>query len=171
MTLTADVATWNGRFGPFTAIVHDDAVIASGWTTDIDRLLDLIAPSDRPTTLRERHELGEISEAVRRYDRGEVGAIDTIAVRQHSGPFHAAVRVQLRSITPGAPLTYAQLAAAAGRPKAMRAAGTACARNAASLFVPCHRAVGTNGSLHGFGWGLPLKAELLEHEHTHRTAS
>jgi methylated-DNA-[protein]-cysteine S-methyltransferase len=168
MTEHADHATWNSHFGPFTAIARDDVVLASGWTADIERLLALIAPVDRPERLHAYKDLGAVTRAVRRFDRGEMSAIDGIAVLQRSGPFHAAVREQLRSIPPGEPCTYARLAAAAGRPRAIRAAGTACAKNATSLFVPCHRAIGTNGALHGFGWGLPLKEALLAHEHGHR---
>ena len=96
MTPAADLATWNSRFGPFTAIVQDDVVLASGWTDDVARLLALIAPVDRPNELRERTDLGAVSDAVRRFDQGEIAAIDGIAVHQRSGPFHAAVRQQLR---------------------------------------------------------------------------
>ncbi|MFY9265749.1 MAG: MGMT family protein, partial [Solirubrobacterales bacterium] len=46
----------------------------------------------------------------------------------------------------------------------VRAAGTACGTNAAALFVPCHRVLRTDGSLGGFGWGLPVKEWLLAHE-------
>lgn len=165
----ADVATWQGRFGPFTAVVRDDVVLASGWTPDVDWLVALVAAADRPAELRVRRTLGAISRAVDAYDEGDITAIDAVPVHQRTGAFHHAVREQLRAIRPGAPLTYGELAAAAGRPRAARAAGTACARNPTSLFVPCHRAVGSNGTLHGFGWGLPLKAALLDHERTHST--
>ena len=52
----------------------------------------------------------------------------------------------------------------AGRPAAIRAAAQACARNAAALFVPCHRVLRTDGSLGGFRWGLDVKKWLLAHE-------
>lgn len=166
----AEVATWESRFGPFTAVVRDDVVLASGWTPAFDWLVELIAAADRPRELRERRTLGPISAAVHAYDAGDITAIDAIPVHQRTGAFHHAVRERLRAIPPGLPLTYGELAAAAGRPRAARAAGTACARNPTSLFVPCHRAIGSNGSLHGFGWGLPLKAALLEHERRHTTS-
>ena len=63
-----------------------------------------------------------------------------------------------------APVTYTEFAALAGRPAAVRAAAQACARNAAALFVPCHRVLRTDGSLGGFRWGLPVKRWLLDHE-------
>jgi methylated-DNA-[protein]-cysteine S-methyltransferase len=64
----------------------------------------------------------------------------------------------------GAPVTYAELAAKAGRPAAVRAAAGACGSNAAALFVPCHRVLRTGGALGGFRWGLDVKRWLLDHE-------
>jgi methylated-DNA-[protein]-cysteine S-methyltransferase len=61
-------------------------------------------------------------------------------------------------------VSYTELAAKAGRPEAVRAAASACARNAAALFVPCHRVLRSDGSLGGFRWGTTVKRWLLEHE-------
>ncbi len=169
MGTTATTATWATRFGPFTAIAAidaagDDIVVASGWTDDPGRLLPLVARPLRPVEMGVRRELGAITRAVQAFDDGDVGAIDAIAVRQTSGPFREDVWSALRRVAPGTPVTYAALAVAAGRPTAVRAAGTACARNAAALFVPCHRAIGADGSLRGFAYGLDVKAALLAHE-------
>ena len=60
--------------------------------------------------------------------------------------------------------SYAQLAAAIGQPKAMRAVGAANGRNPLSIVVPCHRVIGADGSLVGFGGGLPVKTFLLRLE-------
>lgn len=70
----------------------------------------------------------------------------------------------LRRIPPGETRTYSDVAAALGRPDAVRAVATACARNPVSLAVPCHRVVGKDGGLHGYRWGLPRKQALLEAE-------
>jgi methylated-DNA-[protein]-cysteine S-methyltransferase len=70
----------------------------------------------------------------------------------------------LRTVEPGEPVTYTGYAALAGRPAAVRAAASACARNAAALFVPCHRVVRTGGGLGGFRWGTDVKRWLLDHE-------
>ncbi|MGB3953022.1 MAG: MGMT family protein, partial [Solirubrobacterales bacterium] len=64
-------------------------------------------------------------------------------------------------------VSYATLAGMSGRPRAVRAAGTACGTNAAALFVPCHRVLRTDGTLGGFGWGLHVKESLLAHEAEH----
>ena len=66
----------------------------------------------------------------------------------------------------GETLTYAEVAAAVGAPSAYRAAGSACAHNPIVIVVPCHRVVGSDGHLHGFGGGLDTKAWLLKHEGT-----
>ncbi len=165
----AHLARHRGRFGSFTVVVANDVVIAAGWE-EPDRLFDLVHPSRRPATVRERAELGVVTDALRAYDRGDVEATDDIDVEQVAGPFHEEVRRQLRAIPPGTTCSYAQLAAAAGRPSAARAAGTACARNAIALFVPCHRAVGSDGNLRGFAYGLDQKRALLAHE-AHARAS
>jgi methylated-DNA-[protein]-cysteine S-methyltransferase len=85
-------------------------------------------------------------------------------VRQRSGEFIERAWAVLRSIPAGAPISYTEYAAKAGRPDAVRAAAAACARNAAALFVPCHRVRRGDGTLGGFRWGLPVKRWLVDHE-------
>jgi len=70
----------------------------------------------------------------------------------------------LRRIPPGETRSYSEVAAALGRPDAVRAVATACGRNPVSLAVPCHRVVGKDGGLHGYRWGLARKRALLEAE-------
>ena len=96
--------------------------------------------------------------------RGDLSAIDDVPVRQRSGAFLEHAWDVLRTVPAGAPVTYTEYAAKSGRPTAIRAAASACARNAAALFVPCHRVLRTDGTLGGFRWGLPVKRALLEHE-------
>ncbi|WP_051133369.1 methylated-DNA--[protein]-cysteine S-methyltransferase [Nocardia paucivorans] len=164
-TRTADYATIDTPLGPFTVLVAGDgAVLASGWTADAEQLRVLIHPTLRPGELRSRDALGEVSDAVVNYHRGDLTAIDTVPVRQYSGEFLQHAWEVLRGVPAGSPVTYTDFAARAGRPAATRAAANACARNAAALFVPCHRVVRTDGSLGGFRWGLPVKRRLLDHE-------
>jgi methylated-DNA-[protein]-cysteine S-methyltransferase len=66
----------------------------------------------------------------------------------------------------GETLTYAEVAVAAGNPGAYRAAGSACGANPVAVVIPCHRVVGSDRRLHGFGGGLDIKAWLLQHEGT-----
>ena len=70
----------------------------------------------------------------------------------------------LLTIPCGSTLTYSQVAEGIGRPAAVRAVGTAIGRNPVSLFIPCHRVIGSNGALTGYAGGLELKARLLKIE-------
>jgi methylated-DNA-[protein]-cysteine S-methyltransferase len=165
-------STVDTPIGPFTVLVDDDgAVLASGWTADLDQLLPLVAPALRPSSVRRRAELGEVTDAVRAYHRGELAAITDIPVRQRSGQFLEHAWQLLRAVPAGAPVSYTELAAKAGRPRAVRAAAGACARNPSALFVPCHRVLRSDGSLGGFRWGLPAKRWLLDHETPPRTSA
>jgi len=78
--------------------------------------------------------------------------------------FQRQVWEALRAIPMGETRTYAELAAAVGRPKAVRAAATACADNPVALIVPCHRVVGSDGAMRGYRWGVERKKALLQAE-------
>ncbi|WP_219414836.1 methylated-DNA--[protein]-cysteine S-methyltransferase [Pseudonocardia nigra] len=162
--MTATWSTLDTPIGPFTAVVDaDGAVLASGWTADLDELLPQVHPSLRPTELT-NGDLGPVADAIERYHAGDLSAIDGVPVRQRSGEFLEHAWDVLRAVPAGAPVTYTEYAAKAGRPAAVRAAASACARNAAALFVPCHRVLRTDGTLGGFRWGVPAKRWLLDHE-------
>lgn len=88
----------------------------------------------------------------------------TIPLDLEGSEFFRRVWEVLSSVPYGHTLTYTALAAQAGRPRAVRAAGAACALNPVPLIIPCHRAVGSNGSLTGFGGGLAMKEALLTME-------
>lgn len=79
-------------------------------------------------------------------------------------PFQQLVWAELRRIGYGETTTYAELAARIGRPTAIRAAGAANGANPVSIIIPCHRVIGSNGSLTGYGGGLEAKRILLELE-------
>lgn len=85
-------------------------------------------------------------------------------LRLQGTPFQQAVWRALQTIPRGCILTYAQIAEAAGAPRAVRAAGAAIGRNPISILVPCHRVVGRDGSLTGYAGGLARKAALLRLE-------
>lgn len=151
--------------GPFTFVVDDaGAVLASGWTDDAASLLPSIHRALRPASSRWSQELTAVSDAVEAYYAGQLDAIDAVAVRQRSGPYVEKVWESLRAVAPGSPMTFAQLAEAAGHPTAIRATATACARNGATLFVPCHRVLRQDGTVAGFRYGKPLKQWLLTYE-------
>lgn len=150
--------------GPFTILARDGVVLASGWTAEPGELAGQIHPLLRPADVETVTELGAISRAVEAFYDGDPAPAMAVPVNQKSGPFRAHAWDVLRTVRPGAPVTYTGYAELAGNPKAVRAAASACAFNAAALFVPCHRVIRTDGSLGGFRWGLAIKASLLARE-------
>jgi len=98
------------------------------------------------------------------YFGGELGALDEVPVDPGGTPFQTAVWLALRDIPAGRTLSYGQLAARIGRPRAVRAVGAANGANPVGLVLPCHRVIGNDGRLTGYGGGLPRKAWLLRHE-------
>jgi methylated-DNA-[protein]-cysteine S-methyltransferase len=168
MNASGKNASWSivdTEVGPFGVVVDQDGVVlASGWTAELGALLDPIAPALRPAHPRRMTDLGPVTRAVIDYHRGDLHVIDGIAVRQSSGAFLEHAWDVLRKVPAGEPVTYTEYAALAGRPNAVRAAASACARNAAALFVPCHRVVRSDGSMGGFRWGVEVKRWLLRHE-------
>ena len=101
-----------------------------------------------------------------RYSHGELSALDDIPLDLDGAPpFFRAAWTACRRIPPGETRSYRWLAAAAGNPLALRAAGQAMARNRFSLIIPCHRVIASDGNLGGYGGGgLTVKASLLRME-------
>jgi methylated-DNA-[protein]-cysteine S-methyltransferase len=98
------------------------------------------------------------------YFGGDLQALDAIPVYQPGAPSRQRMWAALRAVPPGRTVTYTQLAAQAGCPRAPRAAGAACALNLIAPVVPCHRALRMDGSLGGYYYGLDRKTWLLRHE-------
>ncbi|MGA4668248.1 methylated-DNA--[protein]-cysteine S-methyltransferase [Propionibacteriaceae bacterium Y1923] len=162
---TLTFTTTDTPMGPFGWLTTDaGAVVASGWTTDPDYLRDLARSSatvvpgtDEPT-----------STAIADFFAGDPAALDRVPVQQQAGEFITDAWVALRRVPAGERVTYTELAAAAGRPAAVRAAASACATNRAALFVPCHRVVRSDGGLGRFRYGVETKQALLAFEATMR---
>jgi methylated-DNA-[protein]-cysteine S-methyltransferase len=98
------------------------------------------------------------------YLAGELRAIDAISVETGGTAFQRSVWARLRDIPPGQTLSYSALAERIGRPKAVRAVGLANGANPVGVVVPCHRVIGRDRSLTGYGGGLDRKRWLLMHE-------
>lgn len=113
------------------------------------------------------HAVDRSSEAVSRlksYFAGDLSAIEGLAVATNGTPFQQQVWLALREIPAGTVISYATLAARVGRPTAFRAVGLANGSNPVSIVVPCHRVVGADNSLTGYGGGIERKRWLLDHE-------
>ena len=107
-----------------------------------------------------------VQRCVERYLEGDAAALDEIDLDlEQAPPFFRAAWQACRSIPLGETRSYSWLAAQAGSPRAVRAAGQAMAKNRWPLIIPCHRVIGSDGGLHGYGaGGLQVKARLLEME-------
>ncbi|WP_341358197.1 methylated-DNA--[protein]-cysteine S-methyltransferase [Georgenia sp. M64] len=117
-----------------------------------------------PRILRDPRRLESVARQLEEYFSGRRHDFDvTLDLRLTAG-FRREVLAHLREIPYGATASYTALAAAAGRPTAVRAAASACATNPVPLVVPCHRVVRSDGSLGGYRGGLPAKRVLLDLE-------
>ena len=105
-----------------------------------------------------------VRDALDRFFAGDLRAIDDLPVRTNGSAFQRRVWAALREIPAAEPTTYGRLAASIGAPTASRAVGLANGANPIAIVVPCHRVIGADGSLTGYGGGLARKRWLLDHE-------
>lgn len=119
--------------------------------------------SPGPGWRRDRTALREATSQLRAYFAGELREFD-LPLAPHGTPFQQAVWAALREIPYGHTISYAELAAAVGRPRSARAVGAANGRNPIAVVVPCHRVIGASGALTGYGGGLDRKRLLLDLE-------
>lgn len=157
---TLSVVTAPGERGDLPC-GDDGPVVASGFRPMAETLAAVPpAFADRGA---EPGELAGIAAAVRSF-AGDGAAFDAVSVAQVGSDFTLGVWRAMRAIPAGSAVTYAELAAAAGRPSAARAAGTACATNTTAPFVPCHRVVRVGGAIGQYGYGPAVKERLLQLE-------
>jgi methylated-DNA-[protein]-cysteine S-methyltransferase len=140
----------------------DGALRGLGWLDDHPRMdahLVGVAATAKPAT-----DPGGLTNALRRYFAGELAAIAALPVVLAGTPFQQKVWTELRAIPCGETWSYGQLARRIGNPAAVRAVGLANGSNPVAIVVPCHRVIGSDGTLTGYGGGLDRKRWLLAHE-------
>ncbi|HEX3824301.1 MAG TPA: methylated-DNA--[protein]-cysteine S-methyltransferase [Mycobacteriales bacterium] len=157
--MTLDATTISTPIGALSLLTRDDVIVAAGFATPETMAARM---PDEPLVIH--RDLGRPAAALTAYFDGELHALDDLPVSQPGGDFHQAAWKVMREVAPGETITYAELASRAGNPKAVRAAGSACARNLIAPIVPCHRIVRTGGALGGYYYGLSTKDWLLAHE-------
>ena len=153
-------------------IVTDDAhrLRAVDWDDHEARMLELLLRyyGRNAVTLREASRPSHAAHALAAYFDGDLDAIADLATETKGTPFQHTVWAALRRIPPGRTMSYGALAAAIGQPRAVRAVGLANGANPIAIVVPCHRLIGANASLTGYGGGLHRKRWLLAHERGER---
>ena len=105
----------------------------------------------------------EAADQLRAYFAGELTEFD-LPLATGGAPFQQRVWAELRRIPYGSTMSYGELARRIGNPKASRAVGAANGSNPISIIIPCHRVIGSDGRLTGYGGGIDRKAWLLDHE-------
>jgi methylated-DNA-[protein]-cysteine S-methyltransferase len=150
---------------------RDNNLRAVDWTEYEPRMRRLLRLhyGENGFTLEPGTSPNDLATAMKNYFAGELGAIDNLRVQTAGTPFQRAVWSALREIPRGATESYGKLAQRIGRPNAVRAVGLANGSNPIGIVVPCHRVIGANGSLTGYGGGMERKRWLLEHEGAHTT--
>lgn len=143
---------------------------------DVVRVLDFADYSHRMTTLLDNHYgrhgwiierpcgSNPAFERVTEYFKGDIDAIDDIATLTSGTDFQKRVWSALRTVRSGSVETYGALACRIGQPNASRAVGLANGANPIAIIIPCHRIIGSNGKLTGYGGGLDRKRWLIDHE-------
>jgi methylated-DNA-[protein]-cysteine S-methyltransferase len=144
-------------YGPLT-LVADDGVLCGVYMENQRH-----RPPEETFGEPAARPFAEAEEQLEAYFAGERTEF-TLPLRLHGTPFQRMVWEHLRTIPYGDTRTYGQLADALGNPKASRAVGLANGKNPVGIIVPCHRVVGADGSLTGYGGGLDRKRRLLDFE-------
>lgn len=156
-------ATHKTPIGTFYLISHEHTLLAAGFE-DFDSLQIRLEGADQNRQFTRVKRIEVISDLLDDYLDGNLKAIDGINVRQPGERFSQNAWKAMRKVTSGKTISYADLAKRSGSPEAVRAAGSACARNLIAVIVPCHRIVKTGGALGNYAYGLPAKEWLLQHE-------
>lgn len=149
-------------------IVTDEAqrLRALNWQDHEDEMHTLFRRQyrDDEITLHETAQTSAATQAMQEYFAGNIPAIDRIECVTGGTDFQRTVWRALREIPHGQTISYGTLAGRIGKPAAVRAVGLANGANPISIVIPCHRVIGANRSLTGYGGGLPRKQWLLAHE-------
>lgn len=151
------------------SLVSDEqgALRALEFDSNDERLHRLLRRHYREYRLAKGRAPAPVREALDAYFSGDPSHLDAVPVATGGTEFQRLVWQALRRIPPGTTISYGELAARIGRPGASRAVGLANGANPVSIVVPCHRVIGANGTLTGYGGGLARKRWLVEHERGH----
>jgi len=145
-------------------LIADEHILLGANLSTLKALKESLSTEDSEREIKSVQKIPVITDLIIDYFDGDISAINAIQVRQPGAHFSQAAWKAMKKIRPGSVISYGELAERAGSPAAVRAAGSACAKNAIVLVVPCHRIVKTGGSLGNYAYGLNKKEWLLRHE-------
>jgi methylated-DNA-[protein]-cysteine S-methyltransferase len=158
------LATLKSPVGPLTVAACGRRVCLVHFGSNSDYIRTSLMKWYPGVKVEKADDPGGARKVLERYFDGDLDSLDEIEVELHGTPFQQGVWNALRSVTAGTTISYAQLAMRVGSPAAVRAVGAANGANPVAIVLPCHRIIGSNGSLTGYGGGLDRKRWLLHHE-------
>lgn len=150
--------------GQLLVAVTDRGLLRISFDPEPERQLERLVRVAGPAVLRAPRQVDEARRELDEYFAGRRRAFDLAVDLRGVTPFTARVLEELALVPFGETATYAELAARAGNPRAARAVGSVMNRNPVPIVLPCHRVIGANGSLVGYGGGLDRKVQLLQLE-------
>jgi methylated-DNA-[protein]-cysteine S-methyltransferase len=159
-----ELAECESGAGAITVAVHDGRVCALGFSDRWDGLQRWLERRFGELRISRTPDPAGVVSYLREYLNGSLAAIDAIETDTGGTAFQQSVWQALRRIGPGQTMSYGELARVVGAPTASRAVGAANGANPISIVIPCHRVIGSNGQLTGYGGGMERKRWLLAHE-------
>jgi len=165
---TIALTTVDSPIGTLTVAAHGTAVCLVHFGSSSAQVRAALAKWYPGEPAETRSDPGGAVSTLTRYFQGDLAILDDVEVELNGTPFQQRVWNALRSVRAGTTMSYAELAAHVGTPSAVRAVGAANGANPVAIVLPCHRIIGSNGSLTGYGGGLERKRWLLNHEGVHR---
>jgi methylated-DNA-[protein]-cysteine S-methyltransferase len=160
---TLEVATLSSPIGPL-GLAAEDGVLVAVTFDGLPRLREWASRVLGRCAWVDVEDPAGVSAPLRSFFAGDVDALASIPVRLHGTEFQRRTWQALRRIPSGKTWSYRRLAQELGDPRATRAVGAANGQNPVPVIIPCHRVIGSDGSLTGFGGGLDRKRWLLQHE-------
>ena len=145
-------------------LIADEHILLGANLSTLKALKESLSAEDSLRNIQSVSKIPVITDLIKDYFDGDLQALDGISVDQPGEKFSQLAWKGMRKVSPGKTISYADLAKKAGSPDAVRAAGSACARNLIAVVVPCHRIVKTGGALGNYAYGLKYKEWLLSHE-------
>ena len=145
-------------------LIADEHILLGANLSTLKALKESLSAEDAIREVRSVSKIPVITDLINDYFEGDISAINAIQVRQPGAHFSQAAWKAMKKVKAGSVISSGELAERAGSPAAVRAAGSACAKNAIVLVVPCHRIVKTGGALGNYAYGLNKKEWLLHHE-------
>ena len=160
---TLEVTTFPSPIGPL-GLAAEEGVLVAVTFDGLPRLRDWARRVLGRCEWIDVDDPASVSTPLRRFFAGDLDALASVPVRLHGTEFQRRTWETLRRIPSGKTWSYRRLAQELGDPRATRAVGAANGQNPVPVIIPCHRVIGSDGSLTGFGGGLDRKRWLLQHE-------